>query len=479
MPPRPATPTAPAPPAATPASRDVLDVSGAARGSPSLPAEVGLHPPGARTAPTRSRSGSELLRQVHGELQRRVVPRRPARSAGVAAGPAGVRFPPRRPAGAHHRARSASRRRRRALGRRRHPRPAAGRCRAPSSISSMGSLLDDGTPERQRRRRRLPPRAGEDPDLVAALINLANIRYARDELAEAQALYERAILLDPALLRGALQPREHPPRSRPLRRRRRALPRSAGAQHRVRRRPLLSRGHAREDGPFVRCAPALARLPGLAPTASGSNWPASSATTRRADRQKGAAPLSATSAMVRDARYAAWARASPCSRRAGFERPGPHAGRPRATPRVARDGDGAWTRTLLAIRRPPASRRRPRRHRRASCRAAGSGRPRATRRPAAAIATCCRWRARPGSTPSRGAATASTTRRSARPSRAPSVPNHRAGSEQRRRDRSRPVSAAGRRRTRGPDRPIRRRGPGTGRRASAGAPRASGPSSRA
>jgi tetratricopeptide (TPR) repeat protein len=30
------------------------------------------------------------------------------------------------------------------------------------------------------------------------LINLANIRYARDELAEAQALYERAILLDPS-----------------------------------------------------------------------------------------------------------------------------------------------------------------------------------------------------------------------------------------------------------------------------------------
>jgi tetratricopeptide (TPR) repeat protein len=32
---------------------------------------------------------------------------------------------------------------------------------------------------------------------VAAIINLANIRYAKDELAEAQALYERAIGLDP------------------------------------------------------------------------------------------------------------------------------------------------------------------------------------------------------------------------------------------------------------------------------------------
>ena len=35
-----------------------------------------------------------------------------------------------------------------------------------------------------------------DPDLVPALVNLANIRYTRDELIEAQALYERAIGLD-------------------------------------------------------------------------------------------------------------------------------------------------------------------------------------------------------------------------------------------------------------------------------------------
>ena len=61
----------------------------------------------------------------------------------------------------------------------------------------MGSLLDDGTPERQEEASQAYRRAlDDDPDLVAALINLANIRYARDELAEAQALYERAILLD-------------------------------------------------------------------------------------------------------------------------------------------------------------------------------------------------------------------------------------------------------------------------------------------
>jgi tetratricopeptide (TPR) repeat protein len=62
----------------------------------------------------------------------------------------------------------------------------------------MASLLDDGTPERMEEAARAYRRAlAEDPDLVAALINLANIRYMRDELAEAQALYERAIVLDP------------------------------------------------------------------------------------------------------------------------------------------------------------------------------------------------------------------------------------------------------------------------------------------
>ena len=62
----------------------------------------------------------------------------------------------------------------------------------------MGSLLDDGTPERLEEAAQAYRRAlEEDSELVAAIINLANIRYARDELAEAQALYERAILLDP------------------------------------------------------------------------------------------------------------------------------------------------------------------------------------------------------------------------------------------------------------------------------------------
>jgi tetratricopeptide (TPR) repeat protein len=62
----------------------------------------------------------------------------------------------------------------------------------------MGSLLDDGTAEQTEEAAMAYRRALEhDPELVAAIINLANIRYAKDELAEAQALYERAIGLDP------------------------------------------------------------------------------------------------------------------------------------------------------------------------------------------------------------------------------------------------------------------------------------------
>lgn len=62
----------------------------------------------------------------------------------------------------------------------------------------MGSLLDDGSADHMEEAAKAYRRAlDDDPDLVAALINLANIRYSRDELAEAQALYERAIALDP------------------------------------------------------------------------------------------------------------------------------------------------------------------------------------------------------------------------------------------------------------------------------------------
>lgn len=61
-----------------------------------------------------------------------------------------------------------------------------------------GSCLDDGD-ERKMEGAAAAYRKSLviDPDLVPAIVNLANIHYARDELIEAQALYERAIGLDP------------------------------------------------------------------------------------------------------------------------------------------------------------------------------------------------------------------------------------------------------------------------------------------
>lgn len=61
-----------------------------------------------------------------------------------------------------------------------------------------GSILDDGDPDNFDEAMTNYRRALEiDPYLVPALINLANVHYARDEIVEAQALYERAIALEP------------------------------------------------------------------------------------------------------------------------------------------------------------------------------------------------------------------------------------------------------------------------------------------
>jgi tetratricopeptide (TPR) repeat protein len=61
-----------------------------------------------------------------------------------------------------------------------------------------GSRLDDGNNRQLQEAAAAYRRALViDPDLVPAIVNLANIHYAGDELIEAQALYERAINLDP------------------------------------------------------------------------------------------------------------------------------------------------------------------------------------------------------------------------------------------------------------------------------------------
>jgi tetratricopeptide (TPR) repeat protein len=61
-----------------------------------------------------------------------------------------------------------------------------------------GSRLDDGDVRKIEEAASAYRKAlVVDPDLVPAIVNLANIHYGRDELIEAQALYERAIALEP------------------------------------------------------------------------------------------------------------------------------------------------------------------------------------------------------------------------------------------------------------------------------------------
>ncbi|HEX6464555.1 MAG TPA: tetratricopeptide repeat protein, partial [Vicinamibacterales bacterium] len=60
-----------------------------------------------------------------------------------------------------------------------------------------GSRLDDGDEKKMEQAAAAYRKAlVVDPNLVPAVVNLANIHYAHDELVEAQALYERAIGLD-------------------------------------------------------------------------------------------------------------------------------------------------------------------------------------------------------------------------------------------------------------------------------------------
>ena len=66
-----------------------------------------------------------------------------------------------------------------------------------ASYFHEGSTLDEGGEGDQERARLAYRRALLlDPNLVPALVNLANIYYGRDKLVEAQALYERAMHLD-------------------------------------------------------------------------------------------------------------------------------------------------------------------------------------------------------------------------------------------------------------------------------------------
>ncbi len=63
----------------------------------------------------------------------------------------------------------------------------------------QGTLLDQGDVESQQRAMAAYRQAfALDPTLVAALVNLANIHYAHDEIIEAEALYEKVLAQDPS-----------------------------------------------------------------------------------------------------------------------------------------------------------------------------------------------------------------------------------------------------------------------------------------
>ena len=116
------------------------------------------------------------------------------------------------------------------------------------STSSKGRGSTTATSGRwRRRRRRTARRSIIDPDLVPAIVNLANIHYAPRRADRGAGALRARHRPRSGLLRGALQPRQHPARPRPLRSRARLLPRRGRAQPRLRRRALLSRGHAGED----------------------------------------------------------------------------------------------------------------------------------------------------------------------------------------------------------------------------------------
>ena len=79
------------------------------------------------------------------------------------------------------------------------PEPGAGAADTASAESYFlaASDLDDGNEATLEEAAGLYRKALEhDPNLVAALINLANIHYTHQEIVEAQALYERAIVLE-------------------------------------------------------------------------------------------------------------------------------------------------------------------------------------------------------------------------------------------------------------------------------------------
>ena len=148
---------------------------------------------------------------------------------------------------------------------------------------TLASSLDDGSPETQERAAEGYRQAlALEPCLVPALINLANIHYAREFLIEAHGALRARGDARAGCVRGALQSRQHPPRPRPVRRGGGVLPRRRSRSTRATprrtctwpsrsRRPAAPRRRGRTGG----------RTTAWRPTANGPNWPGNSATRKR------------------------------------------------------------------------------------------------------------------------------------------------------------------------------------------------------
>ena len=256
-------------------ARSAGALSRAARGSPALPGEVRRHAAGPahqrRHVLRLPRSGRDQAGERRAR-RRALVPRDRPRADRRAARSARVRLPARRGAGEDPHAAASEPRAQRAE--RRARQPAVATPRSPKNTSAPASALDDGDESKLEEAAAAYRKALElDPYLVAALINLANIHYSRDELAEAQALYERAIGLESDFFEAHFNLGQHLPRPRPLHRGAGVLPRSAAPESVLRRRAFLSGGDVREDGAVAGRAAALARRTSSSRRrASGSSW---------------------------------------------------------------------------------------------------------------------------------------------------------------------------------------------------------------
>jgi tetratricopeptide (TPR) repeat protein len=75
---------------------------------------------------------------------------------------------------------------------------AAQRFARAAAAFAEGAALDGGDPDQDEAAMAAYRRAAAlDPSMTAALVNLANIHYARDRAVEAEALYQRALAIDP------------------------------------------------------------------------------------------------------------------------------------------------------------------------------------------------------------------------------------------------------------------------------------------